>query len=94
MLWISKNSTNEMHKISCESPYALSKYMEKQLHLFEKFIILGEFNKNFQCLWRKDKYKGVYGSVFPVFFKQILENKPITLWVIEQKRLRLCNRCC
>jgi len=78
---LARTPTNEMHKISCESPYALSKYMGEAatFHFGKVYNFRVNSIRIFNAFGERINTKGVYGSVFPVFFKQILENKPITL---------------
>ena len=78
---LAKTPTNEDHKISPEYPYALSKLMGEQacLHWSKVYKIPTISIRIFNAYGPRVKTSGVYGAVFGVFFKQKLENKPLTL---------------
>lgn len=78
---LANTPTSENHKISCESPYAMSKYMGElaSLHFGKIYNLRVNSIRIFNAFGERINTKGVYGSVFPVFFKQFLEKKPLTL---------------
>lgn len=78
---LAKTPTNEDHKISPEYPYALSKLMGEQacFHWSKVYKIPTISIRIFNAYGPRVKTTGVYGAVFGVFFKQKLENKPLTL---------------
>ena len=78
---LAKTPTNENHKISPEYPYALSKLMGEQacFHWSKVYKIPIISIRIFNAYGPRVKTTGVYGAVFGVFFKQKLENKPLTL---------------
>ena len=78
---LAKTPTNEDHKISPEYPYALSKLMGEQacLHWSKVYKIPTISIRIFNAYGPRVKTSGVYGAVFGVFFKQKLENKPLTV---------------
>jgi UDP-glucose 4-epimerase len=78
---IASTPTKELHKIECEHPYALSKYFGEQaaLHWGKVYGINVNSLRIFNAYGPRLTTKGAYGTVFAVFMKQILENKPLTL---------------
>ena len=78
---LASTPTNENHKISPEYPYALSKLMGEQVcfHWSKVYKIPTISIRIFNAYGPRVKTTGVYGAVFGVFFKQKLENKPLTL---------------
>ena len=76
-----KNIVGEDTKISLEHPYALSKYMGEQaaFHWHKVYGLPVNSIRIFNAYGPRVKTTGVYGAVFGVFFKQKLENKPLTL---------------
>jgi len=78
---LANTPTKETHKIHCEHPYALSKYFGEQaaLHWSKVYRINVNSLRIFNAYGPRLTTKGVYGTVFAVFMKQILENKPLTL---------------
>ena len=76
-----KTPTDESHHISPEYPYALSKYIGEQtcFHWSKVYKIPTISIRIFNAYGTRVKTTGVYGAVFGVFFKQKLENKPLTL---------------
>ncbi len=76
-----KTPTDETHSISPEYPYALSKYLGEQtcFHWSKVYKIPTISIRIFNAYGTRVKTTGVYGAVFGVFFKQKLENKPLTL---------------
>ena len=73
--------TKENHKISNMYPYALSKYLGEQsaLHWSKVYDIPLNSIRIFNAYGTRVKTTGAYGAVFGVFFKQILENQPLTI---------------
>lgn len=73
--------TRETAKISCEHPYAISKYFGEQaaLHWGKIYRFKSSSLRIFNAYGPRLTTKGSYGTVFAVFMKQILENKPLTL---------------
>ncbi len=78
---ISRYPTNEKEKINCEHPYALSKYLAEELvfHWAKVYGLKVNSIRIFNAYGPRVKTTGVYGAVFGVFFKQKLENKPLTI---------------
>jgi UDP-glucose 4-epimerase len=78
---IAKTPTTEAHKISTEHPYALSKYQGEQIafHWNKIYKIPVASIRIFNAYGPKVRTSGVYGAVFGVFFKQLLQNKPLTI---------------
>lgn len=78
---LAKTPTDEKQKISCESPYALSKYLGEcaVLHYGKVYRFRANSIRIFNAFGPRINTKGVYGSVFPVFFKQFLENRALTV---------------
>ena len=77
---IAKTPTSETHKINPLYPYAMSKY------LGENFVFIGINFINFQLiqleylmLMDQELKQQVFMELFLVFFKQKLENKPLTI---------------
>jgi UDP-glucose 4-epimerase len=73
--------TSENALISCEHPYALSKYLGEQaaLHWGKVYRFKTNSLRIFNAYGPRLTTKGTYGTVFAVFMKQILEKKPLTL---------------
>ena len=73
--------TKENHIISNMYPYALSKYLGEQsaLHWSKVYNIPLNSIRIFNAYGTRVRTTGAYGAVFGVFFKQILENKPLTI---------------
>jgi UDP-glucose 4-epimerase len=73
--------TSENNPISCEHPYALSKYLGEQAALNWGKVYRFKTNslRIFNAYGPRLTTKGAYGTVFAVFMKQILEKKPLTL---------------
>ena len=73
--------TKENHKISNMYPYALSKYLGEQsaLHWSKVYDIPLNSIRIFNAYGTRVRTTGAYGAVFGVFFKQILENQPLTI---------------
>jgi UDP-glucose 4-epimerase len=73
--------TKENHKISNMYPYALSKYLGEQsaLHWSKVYNIPLNSIRIFNAYGKRVRTTGAYGAVFGVFFKQILENQPLTI---------------
>jgi UDP-glucose 4-epimerase len=73
--------TREDHPISCEHPYALSKYLGEQA-VFHWHKVYG-LPVNSVCIFNaygpRVRTTGAYGAVFGVFFKQKLAGKPFTV---------------
>ena len=78
---LASTPTNEKHKISPEYPYALSKFIGEEtcFHWSKVYNIPMVSIRIFNAYGPRVKTTGVYGAVFGVFFKQKLENKPLTL---------------
>ena len=78
---LASTPTNENHKISPEYPYALSKFMGEEtcFHWSKVYKIPMVSIRIFNAYGPRVKTTGVYGAVFGVFFKQKLENKPLTI---------------
>ena len=78
---ISKYPTDENEEIKCEHPYALSKYLGEELVMHWSKVYKMNVNsiRIFNAYGPRVKTTGVYGAVFGVFFKQRLENKPLTI---------------
>ena len=74
-------STNEKSQINVEHPYALSKYLGEQLvmHWNKVYNLPANSIRIFNAYGKRFKTTGAYGSVIGVFFKQKLENKPLTI---------------
>jgi UDP-glucose 4-epimerase len=75
---IAKTPTDEKSSISCEHPYSLSKYLGEQLsfHMSKVYNLDVKSIRIFNAYGPRINTKGMYGTVFAVFLKQILENKP------------------
>ncbi len=78
---ISKYPTHENEEIKCEHPYALSKYLGEELVMHWAKVYKMNVNsiRIFNAYGPRVKTTGVYGAVFGVFFKQRLENEPLTI---------------
>ena len=78
---IAKTPTSEKAEINCKYPYALSKYLGElsALHWSKVYKIPVNSIRIFNAYGPRVKTTGVYGAVFGVFFKQHLENKPLTI---------------
>lgn len=73
--------TPETAPISCEYPYALSKYMGEELVLhWEKVYHMPALSlRLFNVYGPRARTTGVYGAVFGVFLAQKLHGKPFTV---------------
>lgn len=73
--------TSESEKIDPQYPYALSKNLGEQtaLHWFKVYNLPVNSIRIFNAYGPRVKTTGVYGAVFGVFFKQKLNNKPLTI---------------
>ncbi len=73
--------TKENHEIFNMYPYALSKYLGEQsaLHWSKVYNIPVNSIRIFNAYGTRVRTTGAYGAVFGVFFKQILENEPLTI---------------
>jgi len=78
---IAKTPTSESHKIDPLYPYALSKYLGEKLsfHWHKLYKLPVNSIRIFNAYGPRVKTTGVYGAVFGVFFKQKLENRPLTI---------------
>ncbi len=78
---ISKKIVNEKHKISLEHPYALSKYLGEQsaFHWSKVYGLPVNAIRIFNAYGTRVRTTGAYGAVIGVFFKQKIENKPLTI---------------
>ena len=81
MLWHSKYSTKEDHKIDLQHPYALSKYLGEQVsfNYSNSYKIPVNSIRIFNAYGTRSKTSGAYGAVIGVFMKQLLSNSPITV---------------
>lgn len=73
--------TSEHDKISTLYPYALSKFMGEQLciHWNNVYKLPTCSIRIFNAYGNRISFDGGYGAMFPVFMKQILRNKPLTI---------------
>ncbi len=73
--------TSENTIVNPEHPYALSKYMGEQavIHWFKVYKLPTISIRIFNAYGPRVRTTGVYGAVFGVFFKQKLQNKPLTV---------------
>ena len=78
---ITKSITSEKHKINPKYPYALSKYLGEQvvLHWSKVYGLKVNVIRIFNAYGTRVRTTGAYGAAFGVFFKQKLENKPLTI---------------
>ena len=78
---LASTPTNEDHIIQPMYPYALSKYQGEQAVFHWKNVYGLSVNsiRIFNAYGTRVKTTGAYGAVFGVFFKQKLENKPLTI---------------
>ena len=78
---LAKTPTNETNPINPLYPYALSKYQGEQLvmHWHKVYKLKCNSLRIFNAYGPRVKTTGAYGAVFGVFFKQLLENKPLTI---------------
>ncbi len=78
---INNKKLDENAKISLEHPYALSKYYGEQLVLnwFKIYKLPVNSIRIFNAYGPRVRTSSNYGAVFGVFFKQKLENKPLTI---------------
>ena len=72
---------NENFKISLEHPYALSKYLGEQsvFHWHKVYGLPINSIRIFNAYGPRVRTTGAYGAVIGVFFKQKIENKPLTI---------------
>ena len=73
--------TTENAPISCEYPYALSKYQGEQavLHWGRVYRLPVNSIRIFNAYGTRSKTSGAYGAVFGVFLAQKLKGKPLTV---------------
>ena len=73
--------TDEKFKISLEHPYALSKFLGEQsvIHWGKVYKLPVNSIRIFNAYGPRVRTTGSYGAVIGVFFKQKLENKPLTI---------------
>jgi len=73
--------TTEDAPISCEYPYALSKYQGEQavLHWGRVYRLPVNSIRIFNAYGTRSKTTGAYGAVFGVFLAQKLKGKPLTV---------------
>ena len=73
--------TTENAPISCEYPYALSKYQGEQavLHWGRVYRLPVNSIRIFNAYGTRSKTTGAYGAVFGVFLAQKLKGKPLTV---------------
>lgn len=78
---IADTPTDESHNISNQYPYALSKYQGEQaaLHWNKVYGLPVNVIRIFNAYGPRYRTSGAYGSVIGVFFKQCLENAPLTI---------------
>ena len=78
---LASTPTDENHIIQPMYPYALSKYQGEQAVFHWKNVYDLSINsiRIFNAYGTRVKTTGAYGAVFGVFFKQKLENKPLTI---------------
>jgi UDP-glucose 4-epimerase len=78
---LAKTPTNEKHAIDPKYPYALSKYQGEQavFHWSKLYKLKADSVCIFNAYGPRVRTTGAYGAVFGVFFKQMLENKPLTV---------------
>jgi UDP-glucose 4-epimerase len=73
--------TTEAAPISCEYPYALSKYLGEQavLHWGRVYGLPVNSIRIFNAYGTRSKTSGAYGAVFGVFLAQKLKGRPLTV---------------
>ena len=73
--------TDEKFRISIEHPYALSKFLGEQsvIHWGKVYNLPVNSIRIFNAYGPRVRTTGSYGAVIGVFFKQKLENKPLTI---------------
>ncbi len=78
---LASTPTSEKNKISPLYPYALSKYFGEQsaFHWGKVYRIPINSIRIFNAYGTRVRTTGAYGAVFGVFFKQIIDNQPITI---------------
>ena len=78
---LTKTCTKENFPINLEHPYALSKYLgEKSVFHWNKVYNLPVNSiRIFNAYGPRARTTGAYGAVIGVFFKQKIENKPLTI---------------
>ncbi len=78
---LNNKKLDEKAKISLQHPYALSKYYGEQIALNWSKIYKLPVNsiRIFNAYGPRVRTSSNYGAVFGVFFKQKLENKPLTI---------------
>ena len=78
---VNNNRTDEKAKISPEYPYALSKNLGEQvaLHWHKVYKLPVNSIRIFNAYGPRVRTTGAYGAVFGVFFKQKLNNSPLTI---------------
>ena len=78
---INNSRTNEKEKISPEYPYALSKNLGEQVafHWHKVYKLPVNSIRIFNAYGPRVRTTGAYGAVFGVFFRQKLDNSPLTI---------------
>lgn len=78
---LAKIPTSEKHQIDTKYPYALSKYYGEQscFHWDKVYKLKVDSVCIFNAYGPRVRTTGAYGAVFGVFFKQKLNNKPLTI---------------
>ena len=78
---IAKTPTSEHHRISTVYPYSLSKFMGEQLcvHWNSVYKLPICSIRIFNAYGSRISFDGGYGAMFPVFMKQILKKRPLTI---------------
>lgn len=73
--------TNEKNKIDNLHPYALSKYLGEKLCLSWNKIYKKPINsvRIFNAYGERIGFNNEYGAAFPIFLKQKMSNKPLTI---------------
>lgn len=78
---VNNSRTNEKEKISPEYPYALSKNLGEQVafHWHKVYKLPVNSIRIFNAYGPRVRTTGAYGAVFGVFFRQKLNNSPLTI---------------
>ncbi len=78
---LNNSEIDENTKIRTEHPYALSKYLGENatLHWGKVYNIPVNVIRIFNAYGTRVRTTGAYGAVFGVFFKQKIQNKPLTV---------------
>mgnify|MGYP006083003389 CR=1 FL=1 len=78
---LTKKLTNEKYRINNEHPYALSKYLGESsvFHWNKVYKLPVNSIRIFNAYGPRVRTTGAYGAVIGVFFKQKLQNEPLTI---------------